>query len=159
MAWFLCRVGKVRKLTWPGCGSAAMQGWLGSKCLPSLVVAQEPCGVGGTQGTHKCLLRLSCCEARVGLRGLTLLSSVWRAQGSGHLPSPAVVQFLHKVGGACGAHPARCGTNAVWGGWDARCSPSPLMAQGGQSMPFGARRLGAGAPKMVPISAITSKLG
>lgn len=83
-AWQLLKGEGFEMIASPGCGLVSVKsgqisgcwlGWLWVNCytgmdelrhLPSLVVVQELCEMVGTQGTHQCLLWLSCCDAWVG---------------------------------------------------------------------------------------------
>lgn len=142
-AWLLLKGEGFEMIASPGCGLVSVKSgqisgcwlrwlWVNCyagmdelRCLPSLVVVQELCEMVGTQGTHQCLLWLSCCDAWMGFGVHSFQLCVWSSR------LRAITQSSYgSVSSQGGAHPTWCGINAVWDGWDTRRLPSLLMAQG-----------------------------
>lgn len=142
-AWLLLKGEGFEMIASPGCGLVSVKSgqisgcwlrwlWVNCyagmdelRCLPSLAVVQELCEMVGTQGTHQCLLWLSCCDAWMGFGVHSFQLCVWSSRLT------AITQSSYgSVSSQGGAHPTWCGINAVWDGWDTRRLPSLLMAQG-----------------------------
>lgn len=125
-AWLLLKGEGFETIASPGHGLVSVKSgqssgcwleWLWVNCytgmdelrhLPSLVVAQELHEMVGTQGTHQCLLWLTCCEARVGLGVHSFQLCVWSSR------LRAVTQpSCGSVSSQGGAHPMLCGMDGI----------------------------------------------